>query len=73
MASTVSVLGLLTAVFGVVSGLSARRQAEISFRLEGVSLDEVSERGKEQAARRNRLVSLVVTLFGIGMMLVGIL
>ena len=73
MTGTVFVLGLLTVMFGVASGLSARRQAEISFRLEGVSLDEVSERGKEQAARRNRLVSLVVTLFGIGMMLVGIL
>ena len=73
MTSTVFVLGLLTAVLGVATGLSARWQAEASFRLEGVSLDEVSERGKEQAARRNRLVSLVVTLFGIGMMLVGIL
>ena len=73
MTSTVFVLGLLTAVFGVASGLSARRQAEVSFRLEGVSLNEVSERGKEQAARRNRLVSLVITLFGIGVMLVGIL
>ena len=73
MTSTVFVLGLLTAVFGVANGLSARWQAEASFRFEGVSLDEVSERGKEQAARRNRLVSLVITLFGIGMMLVGVL
>ena len=73
MVSTVFVLGLLTAVFGVASGLSARWQAEVSFRLEGVSLDEVSERGKEQAARRNRLVSLVITLFGTGMMLAGVL
>ena len=73
MTSTVFVLGLLTAVFGVANVLSARWQAEVSFRLRGVSLDEVSERGKEQATRRNRLVSLVVTLFGIGMMLVGVL
>ena len=73
MTSVVFVLGLLTAVFGVANVLSARWQAEVSFRLRGVSLDEVSERGKEQAARRNRLVSLVVTLFGIGMMLVGVL
>ena len=73
MTSTVFVLGLLTAVFGVANVLSARWQAEVSFRLRGVSLDEVSERGKEQAARRNRLVSLVITLFGIGVMLVGIL
>ena len=73
MTSVVFVLGLLTAVFGVANVLSARWQAEVSFRLRGVSLDEVSERGKEQAARRNRLVFLVVTLFGIGMMLVGVL
>ena len=69
----VFILGLLTIVVSVGVALNARADAEIGMALQGIDPGEVTEAGKEPAARRIRIVSLLISLFGVGLMVLSVL
>jgi len=66
-------VGLLMTVLGTAIALNARADVESGMRIRGIDPDEVTETGIEQAARRNRIVSVLFALLGVGMMLLAIL
>ena len=69
----VFILGLLTIVVSVGVALNARAEAETGMALRGIDPGEVTEAGKERAARRNRIASLLMSLFGVGLMVLSVL
>ena len=70
----VFVFGLLMAAIGMFSALHARAGVEAGLSLGGIEPTQVTEAGKEQAARRERIVGLLFSLFvGGGIMLFSFL